>query len=182
MQNRRAAKILDSAPSFRFVREQIPGLDGAKGGTALVVRHAGTAIVVCRYQADLILVQQYRPILEVTTLEFPGGAIKSGESPEEAVRREFWEEVGAELYKPHLLGAFYLSVGTSDEQVFIFSGECNTALSLSTIVKPTAPCEELSPLRAALVPPRKLMQMLLLGTLQDAKTSLAFLLSTNERK
>jgi len=39
-----------------------------------------------------VLVEQFRPVIEATTCEFPGGAINSNEEPENAAKRELEEE------------------------------------------------------------------------------------------
>lgn len=45
-------------------------------------------------QDCFILVRQYRPGGEVTTLEFPGGLVDTGEQPVQAAARELEEETG----------------------------------------------------------------------------------------
>ena len=45
-------------------------------------------------QKKIVLVEQYRAGIQQPTLEIPGGMVDSGESPDEAARREFLEETG----------------------------------------------------------------------------------------
>ena len=42
----------------------------------------------------VILVRQYRPVIEAVALELPGGLVDPGESPAAAIARELLEETG----------------------------------------------------------------------------------------
>ena len=63
---------------------------GALGGAGLLLRHASAA-----GQPTYLLQRRSRSVDEPGTWGIPGGAIKTGESPEAAARRETLEEIGA---------------------------------------------------------------------------------------
>lgn len=45
-------------------------------------------------QNDVVLIRQYRLGIRDMALEIPGGLVENSDSPEEAARRELWEETG----------------------------------------------------------------------------------------
>src|SRR5690606_6357665 len=66
---------------------------------------------------QILLVEQWRPLLNRAVLECPGGKLEPGESVEDAIRREMSEEVGLVPARIERLGDFYTSVGSSTERI-----------------------------------------------------------------
>ena len=62
---------------------------GANGGAGLLLRHAPGAV-----EPSYLLARRSRLVDEGGTWGIPGGAIRDGESPEAAARREIAEEIG----------------------------------------------------------------------------------------
>ena len=87
------------------------------------LRGPDSAIVAVFNEAgDILLVRQARPSLGMVTLEFPAGAIESGEEPIEAAAREVLEETGhlAELFQ---LGEyFHLMMNRTNIKDYLFCG------------------------------------------------------------
>ena len=60
------------------------------------------SVIVSQYQGKWVLCQHKQR----TTWEVPGGHIEPGETPEEAARRELYEESGAKEYDLHEIGVY----------------------------------------------------------------------------
>jgi 8-oxo-dGTP pyrophosphatase MutT (NUDIX family) len=60
---------------------------------------------------ELLLVQQYRPVVQRHTLELPAGHVEENERPEDAAHRELLEETGFEAEQVELLGTLVPDVG-----------------------------------------------------------------------
>jgi 8-oxo-dGTP pyrophosphatase MutT (NUDIX family) len=75
----------------------VRGRDGAEQ-TFHAIKQADYVQVFCLHDSgQLVLVRQFRPILEVTTLEFPGGLRDGNDDPTHSARREVEEETGLEV-------------------------------------------------------------------------------------
>lgn len=75
------------------------------------------AIIFGKNQSVLLVRHNYG----LCRWSLPGGKIKQGELPQEAVRREFMEETGCQLTNAHLIGIF--TQRKIDGLVFLFGGE-----------------------------------------------------------
>ncbi len=75
-----------------------------------VVRHPGAVAVVAIDGGDVVLVRQYRPVLDREMLEIPAGKLDvEGEDRPTAARRELVEEAGLYAHDLVELGTIYLS-------------------------------------------------------------------------
>jgi 8-oxo-dGTP pyrophosphatase MutT (NUDIX family) len=69
-------------------------------------------------EATIPIVRQYRPATETYTYELPGGLIDKPESPEDAIKREVYEETGLITYRPLLLGVLDPDCGRLENKLF----------------------------------------------------------------
>lgn len=76
------------------------------------------------HQNNIVTIRQYRYPVHSWQLEFPGGFIDSGETPEEAAKRELFEETGYLAKELIPLGSFYPSFGSTNEKIHLFEAIC----------------------------------------------------------
>ncbi|AWM01212.1 NUDIX hydrolase [Bradyrhizobium amphicarpaeae] len=68
----------------------------------------------------LILVEQLRRTIAQSTLELPGGTLRTGESPLECAQREFGEETGLGLCDTRFLFKLDLDLSTTIHRTHVF--------------------------------------------------------------
>jgi ADP-ribose pyrophosphatase len=68
-------------------------------------------VVVARTDGELVLVEQYRPVIRETQLELPAGVVETGESFTTAGARELREETGFTPESTALLQEFWTATG-----------------------------------------------------------------------
>jgi ADP-ribose pyrophosphatase len=73
--------------------------------------HDYAAVLAVTEDGRIPLVRQYRPAIEVRSLELPSGLIEPGEDPADAIRRELLEETGCDAAALEPLGRFDLDSG-----------------------------------------------------------------------
>jgi ADP-ribose diphosphatase len=69
------------------------------------------SVVALTPAREIVLVRQFRPVVERQTLELPSGHVDRQESPEDAARRELLEETGFAGPRMELLGTLVPDVG-----------------------------------------------------------------------
>ena len=99
-----------------------------RGGWEFVQRRVGRGvalIVPVTDAGELVLIEQYRPALERTVIEFPAGLVgddvaDSNERTVDAAQRELREETGFRASEWQEVGAGPSSPGLSDEVITVF--------------------------------------------------------------
>ena len=135
-----------------------------------VVHHPGAVAVVALDGDDVVLVDQYRPVLERQMLELPAGKLDvPGEDRATAARRELVEEAGYDAVDLVELGSFHNSIGFCDEHTTIYLA---TELVGATPLAVSVEEEYLTVERVALDDVEGLIAD---GTITDAKTVIGLL-------
>ena len=155
--------------SFEANRLKLP--NGAEGVYSCV-RHPGGAMVIpLTDDGRLVLVRQYRFVLNGRLLEFPAGTVEIGEEPALTVRREIEEETGYRAHQWDHLGDFPLAPGYSDEVIYTY-----LARDLEKLETPPAQDED-EDIEVVLMTPTELEAAILAGEPVDAKTIAGFVLA-----
>jgi nudix-type nucleoside diphosphatase (YffH/AdpP family) len=105
------------------------------GDECRLVFERGDAAAVLLFDADarsVVLVEQFKPatligrrrddpsILDGWITELVAGMIDAGESADQAVIREAFEETGYRIDNPRLIAKFFSSPGGSSERIFLY--------------------------------------------------------------
>lgn len=99
-----------------------------------LVFERGDSVAAVLFNADtkrLIFTRQFRaPSYEKGPgwiTEIIAGMIDPGEDPDDALRREVFEETGYRIRDARAISTFYLSPGGSSERIFLYYAEVNNA-------------------------------------------------------
>lgn len=132
------------------------------------IEHKGAAAIVpVTENGDIIMVRQYRNAPERYTLEIPAGGLNAGEDKKTAAARELEEETGYRSEKVEHLLDLYTTVAFCNELIGIYYTE-----ELIPSKQHLDPDEFLN---VEVHPLAELVDMILTGKIQDAKTIAAIL-------
>ncbi len=94
----------------------------------------GVMIIPITKEGEVVLIKQFRPVIDDYIYELPAGIIDPGETMEEAAKRELFEETGltATSYEVFLKPS-YTSVGMTDETTAIVKMEVCGEISTDNI-------------------------------------------------
>lgn len=115
-------KELLKTPVFTVTERRSKSPDGQEG-TYIVNEARDWVIVIPVREEKFLMVRQWRHGEKALSMEFPGGVIDSGESPEAAARRELMEETGASAKKLTELGSMNPNPALFSNHVHVFLAE-----------------------------------------------------------
>lgn len=89
-----------------------------------IVEHPGAVLIVPFLDKNkIIMLKQFRPVIDTYIYELPAGTLEKGESPAYCARREIIEETGYKSSKLTKLGLIIPVPGYSTEKIFIYKAE-----------------------------------------------------------
>lgn len=115
-----AARVVYNSPFFRVYRRTADFGEYKK--TYFVNDYRSRAAVLLENQGRLLLVRQYRLLINGLSWEIPGGAVDEGESPKAAAIRECLEETGVRVFNPKPLIFFHPGLDTVHSPTSVFYG------------------------------------------------------------
>lgn len=119
-------KILDTKV-FQVFEVERTSAQGKQ--TQFVVIHSPNWVNVVPVVTDtngrecFLMVHQYRQAGKCLTIEFPGGVLDPGETPEEGAVRELLEETGYQAEKLHFAGKVMANPAIMDNWVYTYIAE-----------------------------------------------------------
>lgn len=127
------------------------------------------SVVALSRDRRLVLVRQYRPVVDRVTLELPSGHVDPGETPEAAARRELFEETGVKAGALELLGTLVPDVGRLTNRMWCY---------FAADVDPgTGPQTDDEGITVALLPERDTIQAIMAGGMDHALNLAALFLA-----
>jgi ADP-ribose pyrophosphatase len=114
-----ASEVVLENPWWRYRKDRVEYEPGREGEYHYASTFGSAMVVPITPQGELVLVEQYRYLLDRVSLEFPGGGVAENEPPLSAARRELAEECG---YSSGLtpLGTFTPWSGVTDEMCHVY--------------------------------------------------------------
>ncbi len=138
-----------------------------------IVEHSGGAAMLAESGEGIALVRQFRYAYGEEIYEIPAGKLNAGEDPAVAARRELEEETGLVAENTELLTVLYPTPGYTNEKIYIYKA--------ADVKRGERRLDEDEFLDVEYFPREKVLKMIGDGTIRDAKTIVAVLLSA-ERK
>jgi ADP-ribose pyrophosphatase len=158
-------KLVYKGPVFWITSDRVEEPSGVRA-LREVVRHTGSVVVLATQDGPreplVLLERQYRHAAEAHLWELPAGRVDKGEKVLAAAKRELLEETGYTARSWKRILNFYASPG--------FVAETMTVFWARGLKPGPAQPEEDEVIEQHLVPLSKAVNMVLRGTIRDAKT------------
>ena len=165
-----STEILHKNPWWEYRRDKYLHPDNSEG--EFYYAHTRGAVFVIPELGDgrLLMLRQFRYLNQRESLEFVGGGVKEGLSPEDSARDELLEEAGYRANELIPIGWFNPMNGASDEECYVY-----LARGLTPVQAKPEVSEEFEPVLITLT---ELMGCISAGEIWDGMTLAAYALYT----
>lgn len=131
--------------------------------TLEVIHHGGAAVIVPFLDNNrLVMIRQYRPVVDKYLWEFPAGKLDGRERPSDCARRELIEETGYRAGKFKRLGYIYPAAAYTTEKITVFKA--------TRLKKAESAAEGDEIISVKILTKREIITLLRKGAFIDAKT------------
>lgn len=154
-------------PVFRVTENTVLLPNGKTAPRDCVLHNGGSGVLPIADNGDVILVEQYRYGVGMPLIEIPAGKLEAGEDPAVCAMRELGEEVGGKTDELIPLGSIAVTPAYDSEIIYIYLARCNDFAEQHL--------DEDEFLKIHRIPLAKALEMVLDGTITDAKTQIALL-------
>jgi 8-oxo-dGTP pyrophosphatase MutT (NUDIX family) len=118
-----SCELIKANPYWAYWLDRYRLPDGNAGDYHYVQSNGSTMIIPVDARGNIFLVEQFRYLNQKLSIEFPGGGIKKGYSPEQNANEELKEEIGYIAGNMSLIGKFNPFNGVTDEICYVFVAE-----------------------------------------------------------
>ena len=134
-----------------------------------IVKHPGAVLIVPLLRKNkIIMLRQFRPVINSYIYELPAGTLEKGESPAACAHREIIEETGYKSSKFTKLGSIIPVPGYSTEKIFIYKAQ--------NLIKTKQLHQKDEVIETFVFTKKQVKKMFKEGKIIDAKTICAFAL------
>lgn len=114
------SEIFKQTPWTTFMHNEFEMPNGKKGDYYFVHSKGSSIIIPVTSDNKVILIRQYRYLIDEESWEFPGGGVKDDQNYEDAALAELKEETGYIAKKIQYIGEFVPMNGVTDEKCKVF--------------------------------------------------------------
>ena len=107
-------------PWWKYLHDRYVRPDNSEGDYFYIQTPGSVAVIPVFEDGRLLLLNQYRYLNQRECLEFPGGGMRTGSTPEGAARKELEEEAGIAAGRMISIGCFNPMNGATDELCYVF--------------------------------------------------------------
>lgn len=152
---------------FTAYNDRVSLPNGKESFREYVSHHGGVCCAALNDRGELAFVRQYRYAYGQVITELPAGKLEPGEDPEDAIRREILEEVGAQCTDWQSMGVLYPTPGYCNEVIHLYTCRIES-------IGAQHPDED-ECLDVIFIPLSEAVDMVMRGELPDSKTQLLVL-------
>ncbi|MBP3709866.1 MAG: NUDIX hydrolase [Treponema sp.] len=116
-------RVLLTTPVFKVLETNSISFNGQEGHYDIINPEHDWVIVVPVLDSNFLMVKQWRHARNALSIEFPGGVMDDGETPEQSAARELQEETGFTAQKLIQLGTLSPNPALMTNNVHFFVAE-----------------------------------------------------------